>query len=403
MNNPVKILYVHHGSGEGGAANSLLYLLQNLDRSRYEPQVVCNFGYPRAQQFFTEHGFPPIDLPVAPFVHTSKTWRLNTLKGFAKFCQWLILKRRAADIGFHRILQQERPDLVHLNGLSLVPLAPVAKRHGLRVVQHVRESVNEGSFGIRKHWLIRLANQYADHIVYICEDGQDRLTGPSPRSSVVYNPVDFEKFNLSSGNDARRRFGIPEKNKILLFPGGSLFDIKGIIPFLNALAIIRDNYSNTCAIIPGLDVAPHPKDAVRAGIEQTIEKHGLQDAVLRLPFTTAIEDYYAACDIVVAPFIQPHFSRAVIEAGAMAKPVVGSRIGGIEEVLEDGSVGLLAAPNDPDDLADKLCDLIINQDRAVAMGQAGYAVARERFDAGEHARAIMRIYDHVLGVSGEAQ
>ena len=62
----------------------------------------------------------------------------------------------------------------------------------------------------------------------------------------------------------------------------------------------------------------------------------------------------------------------------IAGPVVGSRIGGIEEVLEDGTVGLLATPNDPDDLADKLCYLLASQNRAVVMEQSGDMIARER-------------------------
>jgi glycosyltransferase involved in cell wall biosynthesis len=354
------------------------------------------------QQFFSEHGFTTIDLPIAPFVHTMKTWQLTRPSGFARFIHWLTISRPAANSAFYRLLVNTRPDVVHLNGLSILPLAPVAKRLGIRVVQHVRESVNEGHFGVRKRWLRYLAKRSADHIVYICVDNQERLTGQGSRSSVIYNPIDFEKFKASSGRNARYDLGIPLEHHVLFFPGGSFFDIKGIIPFLHALAIVRKSYPATCAIIPGLDGTPHPKDRFRRKIEQTIESRDLQTAVLRLPFTTDVEHYYAACDIVVAPFIHPHFSRAVIEAGAMARPVIGSRIGGIQEVLEDCMVGLLAAPNDADDLADKLCNLIANEDRAAAMGQAGYAIARQKYDARNHARAIMKIYDDVLGLTSAA-
>jgi len=403
LNSPVKILYVHHGSGEGGAANSLLYLMQNLDRSRYQPQVVCNFHAPRARQFFSEHGFPPIDLPVAPFVHTMNTWNLSTPRGFAKFSQWLVVNHQVSKTAFHRLLLDVRPDLVHLNGLSILPLAPVAKSLDLPVVQHVRESVNEGQFGIRKRWLKRLAQRYTDHIVYICADNQGRLTGKGARSSVIYNPIEFKKFKVRSGQSARRDLGIPTDHHVLFFPGGSFFEIKGIIPFLRALANVRASYPDTCAILPGLDTTPHPRDKVRQHIEQTIVNCGIQNAILRLPFSTNVEDYFSACDIVVAPFLVPHFSRAVIEAGAMAKPVVGSRIGGITEVLDDGKVGLLTTPNDHEDLARKICFLIEHHDRAIEMGRAGLTVARQRFDAVDHARAVMKVYDSVLDLPGAAK
>ena len=87
----------------------------------------------------------------------------------------------------------------------------------------------------------------------------------------------------------------------------------------------------------------------------------------------------------------------------MAKPVVGSRIGGITEVLDDGKVGLLATPNDHEDLAKKICYLIEHRDRASEMGRAGFSVARQRFDAVDHARAVMKVYDNVLGLPGAAK
>ena len=400
MTIPVKILYVHHGSGEGGAANSLLYLLQNLDRHRFEPLVACNFRHPKAQDFFSRHGFPPVDLQLAPFVHTMKTWRLTTPRGVAKLAQWIIVTGPAAKADFHRLLKETAPDIVHLNGLSILPLAVVAKRLGIKVVQHVRESINEGHFAIRKTWLINLARRCTDHIIYICADNQERMTGRGLGSTVVYNPIEFNKFKAYSRRTARQNLGIPLENQVLFFPSGSLFDIKGIIPFLNALADTRIIFPNTCAIIPGLDRPPHPRDDFRRQIEQLIESRNLQTAVLRLPFTTAVEEYYASCDIVVAPFIHPHFSRAVIEAGAMARPVVGSRIGGITEVLQDGKVGLLATPGDIGDLAKKICYLTENQEIAAEMGKAGYDTARRRFDAVDHARAVMGIYDRVLGTPG---
>ena len=403
MDRPAKVLYVHHGGGAGGAANSLLYLLQNLDLSRFEPQVACNFHAARAQEFFSEHGFTPVDLPVAPFVHTMKTWHLTTPRGIAKFTQWLIIRHPRARTAFYRLLMETKPDIVHLNGLSILPLAPLAKRLGIRVVQHVRESVNEGHFGVRKRWLISLAQRSTDHIIYICVDNQERLTGKGAKSSVIYNPIEFKKFSVRSGRTARHKLGIPADHHVIFFPGGSFFDIKGIVPFLHALAITRESYPNTCAIVPGLDGPPHPRDNIRRQIEQIIASCDLQSAVLRLPFSTAVEDYFAACDVVVAPFIHPHFSRAVIEAGAMARPVVGSRIGGIEEVLEDSKVGLLVSPNDATDLANKLCFLIENRDQAVAMGQAGYQVAREKFDAVHHAQAVMQVYDHVLDLPDVAK
>ena len=65
----IRILYIHHGSGSGGAPKSLLYLLQGLDKNRYEPFVACDFDKSNAMEFFIKNGFEPINLPVAIFSH----------------------------------------------------------------------------------------------------------------------------------------------------------------------------------------------------------------------------------------------------------------------------------------------------------------------------------------------
>ena len=122
----------------------------------------------------------------------------------------------------------------------------------------------------------------------------------------------------------------------------------------------------------------------------------LQDSVFRVPFADDVERYYRACDIVVSPFVTPHFSRAVIEAGAMQKPVVGSRLGGIIEVLDDGVVGLLAEPGNHEDLATKICYLVEHSDESAAMAQAGRDRTLRKYGADAHARDVMDVYDQVM-------
>ncbi|MFW5891679.1 MAG: glycosyltransferase, partial [bacterium] len=115
----------------------------------------------------------------------------------------------------------------------------------------------------------------------------------------------------------------------MFFPGGSGMERKGIYPFLKALFKLCWTNSKIYTIIP----IPKENDKIysldRQKIEKAILDYNLEKNIIRLPFTNKVEEYFAASDIVVVPFVVPHFSRAAIEAGAMAKPVVGSKIGGI--------------------------------------------------------------------------
>jgi glycosyltransferase involved in cell wall biosynthesis len=79
----------------------------------------------------------------------------------------------------------------------------------------------------------------------------------------------------------------------------------------------------------------------------------------------------AACDVFVLPSGEESFGIAFLEAWACGKPVVGSRIGAIPSVIDEGRDGLLAAYQDADDLARAILELLADPQRCVQMGEAG--------------------------------
>jgi glycosyltransferase involved in cell wall biosynthesis len=86
----------------------------------------------------------------------------------------------------------------------------------------------------------------------------------------------------------------------------------------------------------------------------------------------------------------------VIEAMASGTPVICSRIGGVPEVVEDGSTGLLVPPGDVDALHDALAKLLLDRSRREAMGRAARDVACERFTWKACARRCLESYDALL-------
>ena len=396
MANAKKVLFLHHGGGQGGGAVSLLDLIRHVDPARYQPIVACSFTRPHARDYLSRYGIQPIDLPIAEFAHMTKTWALQSPRGIAKLLQWMAFSQPAAVRALDSALGELQPDLVHFNGLSLLPLAPTVARRGIPVVQHVREPVNPGTFGLRRRWLEHTAANHASHVIFICSYYRRLFRVAGNTNSIVYDPVNFDQFRHLDNLVYRAKINISHRDIVLFFPGGSSLDIKGIKPFLQALSLLRTSHREVCALVPGLDTVPHPRDTFRKEIERLISTEHLEDNLRRVPFLNEVEQYYAASDVVVAPFTVPHFSRAVIEGGGMRLPVVGSRMDPISEVLVDGVTGLLARPGDAKDLARKIEILIDNPQRARAMGDAGYVRARELFDAKKHGRYVMDIYDRVL-------
>lgn len=398
-----RILFIHHGSGTGGAPLSLCYLIRELDRERFEPIVCCHPAEKSAQELFRRFGHEPLTWPLVRFSHSEAGWwRPYRPYELAAAARWL-RGYRGSCRALERLLARVRPDLVHLNSLTLLPYADVIHRRGVKVVVHIREPACRGIFGVRRAWLRRIVRRSVDALIYICADNRDRLTGDDPIGRVIYNFVDFREFdrNLSKA-EARKRLGIAPDQPVVLFSGGSSSGIKGVVPLLHAIARVRARMGAVCCLMPGtIADAPRPAGWLRRTlrgklvdqhVDETIASLGLGDTVLRSGFSHDMPTFYAACDVVAVPFTKPHFARAVIEAGAMAKPVVASRIGGVAEVVVEGVTGLLTEPGAAEPLADALLRVLQYDALARRLGEGGYAQAREKFEATRNALDTVEVY-----------
>ena len=97
--------------------------------------------------------------------------------------------------------------------------------------------------------------------------------------------------------------------------------------------------------------------------------------------------------LVLPSRVYENFSVSVLEAYAMGKPVVASRIGAIAEMVKEGETGLLFEPGQPADLAQKIRQLIERPERASELGRAARAHFEHHFTADTNYRQLMDIYD----------
>ncbi|MCE5324027.1 glycosyltransferase family 4 protein [bacterium] len=408
-----RILFVHHGSALGGAFLSLLYLLQALDEDRYECTVCSAEKDNDVIKKFTDSGFDTCMCALKRFAHTTLgQFDLLRYSGWRGIGSWF------ADYGpamsrFKQTIQDIRPDLVHLNSLTLAPYARVSHDLGVPTVVHVREPVLEGYLGLRKNWLRGLLESHADKVIAICKDNLDRLHIEQGKGVVIYNPVDFGKFDCRHDQrSARKQLGVPEESKVVLFAGGTVPLVKGLHEFLQAMSLVCKHEPDIACLMPSFKVPQLPAERVWNVRRRTAwllgryrysdklaamtAKNGLRSRIIGGEFSYEIEKWIAASDVVCVPHIQPHFSRTVMEAGAMAKPVVGFRIAGVEEVVRHEETGLLVDVGDACGLADAVQRLLSDAGLRDRLGQGGLQQAKRLFDATTSAARVGGVYDELL-------
>lgn len=123
-------------------------------------------------------------------------------------------------------------------------------------------------------------------------------------------------------------------------------------------------------------------------------RHARPDA--RVVFTGRRDDVpavTAALDVAVLPSYREAQGLVILEAMALARPVVATAVGGIPEMIEDGVTGLLVPPHEPIPLADAITRLLLDHPLADMLGRAGHRLVHERFCVERMMSAIETVYD----------
>lgn len=408
-----RVLYVLHGGARGGALLSLFSLVQKLDPNNIECIICSSENDAGVLSLFNSHGYSTCSCRLRGFEHTTLgSYNLLKPSGWRRLIRW-IYDYHSACFRLEKLLRDIQPDLVHFNSLILAPYACVPARRGIPNIVHVREPVIQGIFGIRRKWLIGQLNRYAGRVIAICQDNLNRLKPELGQGQVIYNPVDFKKFDATiNKQETRAALEIAPDAKVALFAGGSTPDIKGRYEFLKAMIKVKELNPRTVCLMPSFNF-PIPPQKRQWTLKRRIgwllgiyrkndhrfrliEEGGLRERIIASDFTYEIERWIAASDVVCVPHIKPHFSRTIIEAGAMKKPVVASRIGGIEEIVMHRKTGLLVEVGDIAGLAQAIQELFTNESLCRQLGENGWQQAKRVFSAEIIAAQVVAVYEELF-------
>lgn len=195
------------------------------------------------------------------------------------------------------------------------------------------------------------------------------------RIDVVGEFVDLEEFHPAvDGRPFRERFGIPAE--------APLFGIvamirgeKGHRVFLDAAFGVLKRHPEARFVVVGEGTGDRKLEKeCRARIEKAFGS-AAGGAIQMTGFQRNIPEVIAALDVVVVPSRAEAQSRIIPEGFAMRRAVIGSRVGGIPELVEDGRTGLLVEPSDADALAEAMTRLIEEPELRESLARGGHALA----------------------------
>jgi glycosyltransferase involved in cell wall biosynthesis len=212
---------------------------------------------------------------------------------------------------------------------------------------------------------------------------------PAQRFTRIYNAVDRHGAVPDSALAAafRRRYSIPA-DRLLVTQVSWMIPEKGIADLLQAaqIALRHDSNLHFALVGEGAFRSQYSELAARMGIDGHVTWTGTVED----PFAAGV---YAAADIVCqVSRWEEAFGYVIAEAMAWGKPVIGTRVGGIPEVICDGETGFLVEKGNSPEIAAAILRLARAPELRHRLGEMGALAAATKFDVTRNVSRLLEFY-----------
>ncbi|SOC41230.1 glycosyltransferase [Salinicoccus kekensis] len=325
-----KILFFIYRMGGGGAARTLLNIINNIDRTQFAPLLVT---------LDREGGYEEYVAADVPFI------KLGTKR------------LRGAVTRLAEVIREERPDIVFstIPNYNIVALL-ATKLSRTPAVNVVREAAYLGGT-VKEDAKLRFAGflyRRAARVIALSEGVKEniikRYKVNSDKIDIIYNPVDVEGIQALMGQD-----DIEPGHQAVFHSGGKVIITAGRFHRDKDQKTLLEAFKPVQEELPGTRLMILGEGELEAELKQQAEDLGIADAVHFTGFRRNPYAYFAQSDLFVLSSVREGFGHVLTEALATGTPVVSTKAHpGAGEVLDGGEFGLMCEPSDPEALAESI-------------------------------------------------
>ena len=353
-----------------GGQISLWNLLSRIDRTKYDPLLIC----PERGDLFLK----ALELNIPTEVIIIPSIR-----------PWTIVSSLRAISRLRRICIDKRIKIFHVDDARQVIYLSILKAFfKFNIIWHIRVS-----------W----SNILVDNICYrlsdriICTAGNiakkfGNKSNFKIKVKLVYNAVDCAFFREPvPNNDYKARFGIKESDIVLGFLA-RLDPVKGLHFLIEALVLIKKVYPEIKLIIIG-----DGKDRYKNELKEMARRFNLEISVIFTGFQTDVRPFLSMLDLSILPTAEfEGSSRSILEAMASGVPVLATDIGGNAELVENGSTGIIITKPKPELIAQEAIKLLKDKERLGKMSEKALQRVFQKFDISQNIKLTEEIYESLL-------
>lgn len=311
-----------------------------------------------------------------------------------------IIKDLKTFLDIWRIIKKKSPEIVHTHSSKAGLLGRLAaKLARIPIVVHTPHGhVFFGYFGSFKTKIFiileRFVSRITDKIIALTnEEKKDYIKfriANEDKFDVIYSGIELDKFKELS-EDKKQNFvkelGIPEKS-LIIGTVGRLVPVKGHEFLIKAAKYIISKYPEAFFVFTG--DGPLEQNLKRQALEL-----GINNNIIFLGWRSDAAKIISVYDIFALPSLNEGMGRVLAEAMALGKPIVGSNVGGIPDLVTHGKNGFLVPVRNSEKLAKYIRILIKNKEQREKMGQVGKEMVKN-FSKEKMVEKIANLYEELL-------
>jgi glycosyltransferase involved in cell wall biosynthesis len=293
------------------------------------------------------------------------------------------------------LLKAEAPSIIHSNGIKFHYLSGICgPTLGIPVVWHVRDIFARGPV----IWSLRLLKKSAN--VFVIANSAATASAFMPRDttiSVIHNGLDPQRYTARRNKDFHELLGVsPDAPMVGII--GVLARWKGQREFLEMARLLIDRGSNARFVVIGGEIYDTGRDAGYGEfLKSEALRLGIADRVLFTGFAKDPVRAIGGLDVLVHASIKPEpFGRVILEAMACEVPVVASSEGGVLELIEEGSSGLLYPPGNVTAMTEAVQRVLTDAALRERLKERALFRYQQNFTSVRHVEAVARLYDSII-------
>ena len=266
------------------------------------------------------------------------------------------------------------PVVVTLHSFASYALPQITFKKPYRVISWLKAWFHQEMKKMYIDFFICPSNIFAEHL-------KNKVGIDSNKVKVVPHFTDWENTTEVKGPN----------NKNILYVG-RLSKEKGIQYLIQAMSKIKEKYSEAELHIVG-------EGNMEQNLKDLANKLDMGDKVIFHGYVAHenLANLYRKSTVLVLPSIcKEMFGFTLIEAMSQGTPVITTNMGGQAERIQDGFNGYLVNPKDPEDLAEKICNILGDLELTRKMGENGIKIVERDHTPEEHLKRIIEIYDLVI-------